>query len=213
VAIVGGSGSGKSTLAALLLGLHVPTSGTIAWDGDDLAGLEARSLRRQLGIVTQDPYLFGVSVRENIAMNDPDAGLDAVVRAAELACIHDDIVTMPMGYETVLAEGGASLSGGQRQRVAFARALLHQPRVLLLDEATSSLDALTERHLYENLAGLDCTAIIIAHRLTTIRRADVILVMDEGRIVERGSHDQLMGMEGRYSALVAGHMPDEVAHG
>ena len=152
VALVGRSGSGKSTLAHLLLGLYQPEAGQVLYDGHDLAALEVRSVRQQIGIVSQAAYLFGSTIRENIAMADPRLPLDAVERAARLACIHDDIASMPMQYETILADGGASLSGGQRQRVALARALVQSPRIILLDEATSALDALTEQQVYSNLA-------------------------------------------------------------
>jgi ABC-type bacteriocin/lantibiotic exporter with double-glycine peptidase domain len=128
--------------------------------------------------------------------------LEAVERAARLACIHDDIAAMPMGYETILADGAASLSGGQRQRIALARATVRLPRILLLDEATSALDALTERQVYGNIGALECTAIVIAHRLSTIVDADVILVMDDGKIVEQGCHAELMAVRGRYHELV-----------
>jgi ABC-type bacteriocin/lantibiotic exporter with double-glycine peptidase domain len=203
VAIVGRSGSGKTTLGHLLLGLYRPDSGRIFYDGIDLAELEARSVRTQLGIVTQAPYLFGTSIRENIALIDPDLELDAVIRAATLACIDEDIDAMAMGYETILVDGGASLSGGQRQRIALARALVHSPSILLLDEATSELDALTEREVYESIANLGCTAIVIAHRLSTIASADLIVVMEAGRIVERGTHEELLGVRGRYHELIA----------
>ena len=203
VALVGRSGSGKSTLAHLLLGLYSPAAGRVLYDGTDLAQLEVRSVRQQIGIVTQAAYLFGSTIRENIALADPRLPLEVVERAARLACIHDDIMAMPMGYETILADAGASLSGGQRQRVALARALVLAPRIILLDEATSALDALTERQVYRNLEALDgCTAIVIAHRLSTIADADVILVMDSGRLVERGSHAELMARRGLYFALV-----------
>jgi ATP-binding cassette, subfamily B, bacterial len=203
VALVGRSGSGKSTLAHLLLGLYSPAAGRVLWDGTDLAQLEVRSVRQQIGIVTQAAYLFGSTIRENIALADPRLPLEMVERAARLACIHDDIVAMPMGYETILADAGASLSGGQRQRVALARALVLAPRIILLDEATSALDVLTERQVYRNLEALDgCTAIVIAHRLSTIADADVILVMDAGRLVERGSHAELIARRGLYFALV-----------
>jgi ABC-type bacteriocin/lantibiotic exporter with double-glycine peptidase domain len=202
VAIVGRSGSGKSTLAHLLLGLYEPQAGRILYDGADLAALEARSVRRQIGIVTQNAYLFGSTIRENIALTDPRLSLEAVERAARLACIHDDVAAMPLSYETPLIDGGASLSGGQRQRIALARALVHRPRILLLDEATSALDAVTERQVYSNLAGLDCTAIIIAHRLSTIANADLILVMEDGEVVERGGHDELLALRDRYFELV-----------
>jgi ABC-type bacteriocin/lantibiotic exporter with double-glycine peptidase domain len=203
IAIVGRSGSGKSTLAHLLLGLYPPESGRVLYDGVDLADLQARSVRAQLGIVTQGAYLFSGSIHENIALSNPHLSTDAITRAAQLACIHDDIAAMPMGYDTILVDGGASLSGGQRQRIALARALAHEPRILLLDEATSALDALTEADVYANLEALDCTAVIIAHRLSTIARADLIVVLDDGRAIESGSHADLVRGRGLYADLVA----------
>ena len=202
IGIVGRSGSGKSTLAHLMLGLYRPTSGRIEFDGLDLASLDAGSVRRQLGIVTQRPYLFASSVRENIALTNPELPLDAIVQAAKIACVHDDIVAMPMGYDTPLHDGGASVSGGQRQRIALARALVHRPSILLLDEATSELDTVTEQKIYANLDVISSTTIVIAHRLSTIRNADLILVMDEGRIIEAGTHEQLLSRQGAYTALV-----------
>jgi ATP-binding cassette subfamily B protein len=202
IGIVGRSGSGKSTLAHLLLGLYQPTSGRIEFDGQNLADLDAGSVRRQLGIVTQRPYLFGASIRENIALTDPELPLEAIVGAARIACVHDDIAAMPMGYETRLHDGGASVSGGQRQRIALARALVHRPSILLLDEATSELDTVTEQKIYTNLDAISSTTIVIAHRLSTIRSADLILVMDEGRIVETGTHEQLLIRQGVYTTLV-----------
>jgi ATP-binding cassette subfamily B protein len=200
--IAGRTGSGKSTLAHLLLGMYPPTSGRILFDGSDLAGLELKSLRRQIGIVTQRPYLFGATIRQNIALSDPEMPHEMVVDAAKLACIHDEIVAMPMGYETPLVDGGASLSGGQQQRIALARALAHRPTILLLDEATSDLDSVTERMVHHNLSTLGCTRIVIAHRLSTIADADLILVMEKGRIVQRGTHDELMALPGAYSEQV-----------
>ena len=211
VAIVGKSGSGKSTLARLLLGLYVPSEGRILYDGTDLSTLEVHSVRRQLGIVPQHPYLFGDTLRRNIALADQDMHLDRIVEAAMLACIHEDIAAMPLGYETILVDGGASLAGGQRQRVALARALVHQPAVLLLDEATSALDALTELRILKNLAALPCTRIVIAHRLSTIMRADHILVMENGRVVEQGTHEKLLKCQGKYSELVSAQIEREHA--
>ena len=203
VAIVGRSGSGKSTLAHLLLGLYEPVAGRILYDGNDLGRLDLRSVRRRVGIVTQNAYVFGASIRDNIALADPSVSLEAVERAARLACINDDIAAMALGYDTLLVDAGASLSGGQRQRIAIARALVRDPSVMLLDEATSALDAITERHIYENLATLGCTVVVIAHRLSTISRADVIAVMHQGRIVESGTHAALMAREGLYHDLAA----------
>jgi ATP-binding cassette subfamily B protein len=206
VGIVGRSGSGKSTLACLLLGLYRPTSGRILFDGRDLAELDLKSLRGQIGIVTQRPYLFGGTIRRNIALSNPEMTHEMVVDAAKLACIHDEIVAMPMGYDTPLIDGGVSLSGGQRQRIALARAVAHHPTILLLDEATSDLDSVNERMVQHNLSALGCTRIVIAHRLSTIADADLILVMDEGRIVQRGRHDELMALPGAYREQVVAQL-------
>jgi ATP-binding cassette subfamily B protein len=201
VAIVGPSGAGKSTLAKLLVGLYVPNGGRVLYDGTDLASLDLRSVREQLGVVTQRGDLFGMSVRENIALGHPEIGMDAVVDAARRAAIHDDIVALPMGYETILADGGASLSGGQRQRLALARALVGPPAIVLLDEATSNLDSMTEAAIQRSLASLRCTRIVIAHRLSTVVDADVILVIDRGRLVEQGTHRELLAHGAVYRRL------------
>ena len=209
VAIVGPSGSGKSTLAALLAGLYEPQSGVIRFDGKDVAALDLRWLRSQLGFVAQQPYLFARSIRANIAFNAPSMPMSDVAEAARLAAIHGDIMSMPMGYETILAERGASLSGGQRQRLALARALARRPSILILDEATSALDAVTEEVIQGHLDALRSTRIIIAHRLSTVRQADRILVMDRGRIVEQGDHQSLVELGGRYSDLVAAQLRED----
>lgn len=203
VAIVGRSGSGKSTLAALLLGLHRPSEGRIVYDGYDLAELDHKLLRQQLGMVPQAPFIFSGSIRMNIALTDPTMSFDRLVAAAKRADIDTDIRAMGMGYETIVADGGATLSGGQRQRLALARALVHDPAVLLLDEATSSLDATTERTVMEKLRELRATRIVIAHRLSTIVRADLIVVMQAGAVVETGTHAELVRAGGPYAALVA----------
>ncbi|MEV7965782.1 peptidase domain-containing ABC transporter [Sphaerisporangium sp. NPDC088356] len=202
VALVGPSGSGKSTLARLLLALHTPTTGEIRYDGVPVSELNLRTLRRQFGVVTQDPSLFTGTIRENIALNDPEAPFARVVEAARIARLDDEIRQMPMGYETMLTEG-VGLSGGQKQRLALARALLSRPKILLLDEATSNLDSESEAAIESHLAQLTQTRIVIAHRLSTIRDADLILVVDGGHVVECGSHEQLLSYPGRYAALVA----------
>ena len=201
VAIVGRSGAGKSTLAGLIVGLYEPTSGRVLFDGQDLADLDIRSVRRQIGVVTQHPYLFGTSVRGAIALADPSIPLDDIVLAARLAHIDDDIMDMPLGYDTLLVDGGVSLSGGQRQRLALARALVQKPAILLLDEATNALDAITIAGIHKELATMDATRIVVAQRLDAIVDADTILVVEAGRIVERGSHAALLQLEGTYAAL------------
>ncbi|MBO0679150.1 peptidase domain-containing ABC transporter [Mycolicibacterium sp. S2-37] len=209
LAIVGRSGSGKSTLGRLLLGLYTPSAGRVLVDDVDLATLHPRSVRSQIGVVTQDPYIFGLSIRENVALVDPGLSLERLQEAAKLAGIAEDIAAMPMGWDTPLVDAGASLSGGQRQRLALARALAARPRILLLDEATSNLDTVTEAQVHANIAGLGCTVIVIAHRLATVIDADHIVVMDTGRVVEVGSHRELMAAEGYYAQLVAGQLVDE----
>ena len=203
VGVVGQSGSGKSTLTKMLARLYSPGSGRILIDNYDIDKVELYSLRRQIGIVPQEPLLFTGTVAENIALTDPDASSDAIVQAARLACAHDFIMELPAGYSSNVGERGAGLSGGQRQRLALARTLLSQPRLLVLDEATSALDYDTERRVCDNL--LDnlkhCTVFFITHRLSTIRRADLIVMMHEGAIVETGTHDELMERRGRYYAL------------
>jgi ATP-binding cassette, subfamily B, bacterial len=202
VALVGASGSGKSTLAALLAGLYRPESGRVRYDGIDLLELDVKWVRNQLGFVSQHPYLFGTSIRSNICLTNPALDFSSAVKAAIQACIHEDITKMPMGYDTVLADGGVTLSGGQRQRLALARALVHRPKILILDESTSALDAITELKVHKNIADLRCTRVVIAHRLSTIRRADLIVVMDAGRIVETGTHSELLAQNRYYARLI-----------
>ena len=203
VGVVGQSGSGKSTLTKMLARLYSPGSGRILIDNYDIDKVELYSLRRQIGIVPQEPLLFTGTVAENIALTDPDASSDSIVQAARLACAHDFIMELPAGYSSNVGERGAGLSGGQRQRLALARTLLSKPRLLVLDEATSALDYDTERRVCDNL--LDnlkhCTVFFITHRLSTIRRAELIVMMHEGAIVETGTHDELMERRGRYYAL------------
>jgi ABC-type bacteriocin/lantibiotic exporter with double-glycine peptidase domain len=206
IAIVGRSGSGKTTLGRLLLGLYEPTQGQVALDGIPLAQLELRSVRRQFGVVTQKPHIFGTTIRANIALADPELPLTRVRAAARRACIDEDIARMSMQYDTPVVAAGASLSGGQRQRIALARALLDEPAVLLLDEATSALDSITEAAVQAQLDALQCTRIYIAHRLSTVVSADRILVMENGQLVEQGTHAELLAKNGAYARLIAAQL-------
>ncbi len=203
VGIVGPSGSGKSTLGKLLQRLYVPESGRVLVDGVDLAMVDTTWLRRQLGIVLQENILFNRSIRDNIALADPGMPIERVINAAKLGGAHDFILELPEGYDTILSERGGSLSGGQRQRIAIARALVSEPRVLVFDEATSALDYESERIIQQNMAQI-CkgrTVFIVAHRLSTVRMADRILSIDRGRVVEDGTHDELIRKGGRYASL------------
>ena len=204
IGVVGRSGSGKSTLTRLLQRLYVPERGRVLVDGMDLALADVSSLRRQIGVVLQDNMLFNRSIRENIALSDAGAPLEAVMQMAKLAGAHDFILELPEGYDTMVGEHGASLSGGQRQRIAIARALMGNPRILIFDEATSALDYESERIVQQNMQAI-CkgrTVIIIAHRLSAVRDANRIVVVDRGQIVEQGSHAELLTHQaGHYSRL------------
>jgi ATP-binding cassette, subfamily B, bacterial len=203
VALVGHTGAGKSTIAKLLARFYDPTQGRITIDGVDLRDVTQESLRRQLGVVPQEGFLFAGTVRENIAFGRPEATEEQIVAAAQAVGAHDFVVRLENGYETELGERGLRLSLGQRQLVAFARALLADPRILVLDEATSSVDIGTERRIERALRRLltGRTAFIIAHRLSTIRDADLIVVLEHGQIVEQGSHDELLARRGLYTSL------------
>lgn len=203
VGVVGRSGSGKSTLAKLLQRLYVPENGRVLVDGFDVLQADPGWLRRQIGVVPQDSFLFGGSIRENISVRFPGTGMSAVIDAARLAGAHEFISELPMGYDTPVGERGAALSGGQRQRIAIARALITNPRIIIFDEATSSLDYESERIIQNNLAGI-CkgrTVFLIAHRISMLRDADRILVMDRGKLKEQGSHEQLIQQRGLYEYL------------
>ena len=212
IGIVGRSGSGKSTLTKLLQRLYVPESGRVLIDGVDLALVQPAWLRRQVGVVLQENFLFNRSVKENIALTDPGAPIEKIIQAAQLAGAHEFISELPEGYDTVVGEQGSSLSGGQKQRIAIARALITNPRILIFDEATSALDYESERIIQNNMRSI-CqgrTVFVIAHRLSTVRRADRIVVLERGRIIEEGTHQSLIQLAGQYAKLNA-YQSGEVA--
>lgn len=214
VAVVGESGSGKSTLLKLLMGFYRPTEGRLRIDGVDLHDYELPSLRSGIGVVSQEPFIFNGTVRDNIALGRPEATLEEVIAAARAAGLDEFIAGLPERYETVIGERGANLSGGQRQRLAIARALLRQPDVLIFDEATSHLDTATERAIQHNLrqAFAGKTVVLVAHRLSTIKEADLIYVLHQGRVVEEGTHRRLVAQRGRYAALVQSQSDDHDGH-
>ncbi|MEH2060701.1 MAG: peptidase domain-containing ABC transporter [Nostoc sp.] len=203
IGIVGQSGSGKSTMMKLLLRLYEIESGRILIDGYDISKVELYSLRRQIGVVPQETLLFDGNVQENIALTNPDATTEEIIEAAQVACAHEFIMSLPNGYNTRVGERGSALSGGQRQRIAIARSVLQRPKLLVLDEATSALDYPTERQICLNLAKAfkGETVFFITHRLNTVSNADMIVVMDNSRVIEQGSHQELMALKGHYSYL------------
>jgi ATP-binding cassette subfamily B protein len=203
IAVVGESGSGKSTLLKLLMGFYAPTEGRILIDGIDLADFDIASLRGRIGVVTQHPFLFSKTIWENIALGRPEARFEEVVEASRLAGLDEFVAGLPDRYETMVGERGVNLSGGERQRLAIARALLRQPEILIFDEATSHLDTRTERAIQKNLRTIfrGKTVVVVAHRLSTIRDADWIYLLHRGRLVEQGTHSDLMAQPGRFAAL------------
>ncbi len=203
IGIVGRSGSGKSTITKLIQRLYIAESGRVLIDGVDLSMIDTAWLRKQIGVVLQENFLFNRTIRENIALTDPSISMERVVAAAKIAGAHEFIVDLPEGYDNMVGEQGSNLSGGQRQRLAIARALISNPRILIFDEATSALDYESERLVQDNMVTI-CkgrTVFIIAHRLSTVRQCNRIIVMDQGRIVEQGNHDQLIGANGYYAKL------------
>jgi len=203
IGIVGPSGSGKSTITKLIQRLYIPQAGKVLIDGIDISTVDISWLRRQIGVVLQENYLFKKSVRENIALTNPAISMEKVIAAAKLAGAHEFITELPEGYDTIIEERGSSLSGGQRQRIAIARALVNNPRILIFDEATSALDYESENIIQQNMSSI-CkgrTVFIIAHRLSTVRECDQIFTVEKGEITETGSHDELIKRGGRYAYL------------
>lgn len=211
VSIVGRSGDGKTTLAKLLVGLYFPTQGSIYYDDTDIKDWNKKVLRNQMGIVPQDISLFNKTIYENIVVDlEREITIDEVKEACKTAEILEEIEEMPMGFDTIISEMGMNLSGGQRQRILLARALLNKPQILILDEATSSLDNINQKKISQNLSQLKCTQIIIAHRLSTIIDSDMIIVMEDGKIVEEGTHDELLARKGAYYRLYINSEKEEM---
>jgi ATP-binding cassette subfamily B protein len=204
IGLVGKSGAGKSTTVNLLCRFYEADAGSLKVDGVDIKDVALQDLRRHIGIVLQEPFLFNGTILENIAYGKPDATFEEVIAAARAACAHDFIVAKPDGYDTQVGEKGGKLSGGERQRVSIARAILHNPRILILDEATSSVDVETEKNIQKAIGNLveGRTTFAIAHRLSTLRNADRLVVLDKGQIVEVGTHAELMEKQGEFFKLV-----------
>ncbi len=202
VAIVGKTGCGKSTLVRLLIGFEKPQKGAIYYDGKDMQSMDLKSLRKNIGVVTQNGSLFQGDIYGNIVISAPELGLEEAWEAAEMAGMKEDIEAMPMGMFTMVSEGGGGISGGQRQRIMIARAIAPKPKILIFDEATSALDNITQKIVTESLNSLKCTRIVIAHRLSTIKNCDRILVMDQGKIIEDGTYEELIRQNGFFAELV-----------
>lgn len=202
VAIVGATGCGKSTLMRILLGFEIPQKGSVYYDGKDIAALDLKSLRQNIGTVMQNSKLFSGDIYSNIVISAPRLTVDDAWEAAEMAGIAEDIRQMPMGMHTIISEGSGGISGGQRQRLAIARAIAPKPKVLMFDEATSALDNITQKMVSDSLEKLECTRIVIAHRLSTIRACDRIIFLENGKIAEDGTYDELIAKNGLFAQLV-----------
>jgi subfamily B ATP-binding cassette protein HlyB/CyaB len=208
VGFVGRSGSGKSTIAKLIQRLYYTTEGTIYIDGIDIRNINPVWLRTNIGIVLQENYLFSGTIKDNISLPRPNIPMEGIVQVSQISGAHEFISKLPKGYDTEVGERGSSLSGGQKQRIAIARALVNNPKLLFLDEATSSLDAINEHIISSYVHNCGCTQVVIAHRISTIMDADVIFVMDKGRIVESGSHEELINKNGLYKSLYSNQQID-----
>ena len=202
VAIVGSTGCGKSTLMRIMLGFEKPQKGAVYYDGKDLNSMDLKSLRRKIGVVMQNGKLFQGDIYSNIVISAPQLTMDDAWAAAEQSGIADDIRRMPMGMHTIISEGSGGISGGQRQRLMIARAIAPKPRILMFDEATSALDNITQKIVSESLDKLKCTRIVIAHRLSTIRDCDRIIYLEKGKILEDGTYDELIALNGKFAELV-----------
>jgi ABC-type bacteriocin/lantibiotic exporter with double-glycine peptidase domain len=202
IAIVGKSGCGKSTLMRILMGFEKASEGNVIYDDIDIDRIDPRSLRRNIGAVMQNGSLFNESIYQNIAISAPGIGMDAAWEVARKAGIAEDIENMPMKMKTLIPQGGGGISGGQKQRIMIARAIAAEPAILMFDEATSALDNITQKIVSDSLDELKCTRIVIAHRLSTIRNCDRILVLDKGTVIEQGSYDELIKLDGFFADLV-----------
>ncbi|MFQ7739939.1 MAG: ATP-binding cassette domain-containing protein, partial [Emergencia timonensis] len=206
VAIVGKTGCGKSTLMRILLGFEKPQTGSVYFDGKDLDSLDVKSVRRNIGVVMQNSSLFAGDIYSNIVVSAPWLGLEDAWEAARMAGIAEDIQRMPMNMHTVISEGSGGISGGQKQRLMIARAIAPKPKIIMFDEATSALDNITQKQVSESLSGLRSTRIVIAHRLSTIKQCDRIIYLEDGKIAEDGTFDQLVALNGKFAELVRRQM-------